>query len=745
MAEQALEVKDFSGGIKDSFVGAAANKGQAFTNLVIRPDGKLESRYGSEVFDSSYYQVPYTTTRKRVDSIYRFKDSNLYQTQNKIYHINAGFVEVVGPSSNSAFPSTSVEFDQNSYCEWNNHLIATNDRRQRPVFIFKDGSDYRLRTIGLPKIDATGITFTAGGASSRLYTFVHAYTYTIDGVEFVMRGPPSTPRPYAGAIPNSIGSIPVLANGSDGNYDTANIKIEIYRTADADDVFYKVGEVTNGTTTFNDATVDASLDGGLLLYTETDDLDYDQPPECKYVVQSNGSIYYLNIKDSLGDIYPYRMVQANSDQIFAAPESNFCDFDEEITAGAVAGQYVVIFTRNRVYRVEGTYDSTGAGGIFKTEISRTSGCVSHKSIVQVLGGCYFAATDGFYFTDGVQVTRISEDIPETYKTLVETEAQAKRIYGTYDSFDKIVYWAVSEDSQDDDNLAIFAAHTFFGIRPDMPFTRFDGGYWEDNFSCSAILYYSNQILRGTCDGILVKHSESNLNDVKIDVDESPANWTILPVIYDYRSPAFDFGDVTRRKWVTRIVTYADSIAKVSFTIFSNNDNTGLFKELAEVKSNSPVLWGDSLILWGDESVRWNYLPIVSGNRRFPNKSIRCSYKQIRITNSYTEIEDSDAMGLADTDAVAKTVTLQDAGVAWDTNAVDYYISFSFDDYETEFKIIARTATELTVEDTNNLLQTVSGVDFIVIGYRKNEAIRLLSYSLIYQFLTPSQTPYRSNA
>ena len=314
MADQALEVKDFSGGIKDSFVGAQSNKGQAFTNVVIRPDGKLESRDGCEVFDSSYYQVPFTTTRKRVDSIQRFKDSNLYQTQNKVYHINSGFVEIVGPSSNSAFPATSVEFDQNSYAEWNNHLISTNDRRQRPVFIFKDGVNYRLRTVGLPKIDATGITFSAGVGTSRLYTFVHAYTYTIDGVEFVMRSAPSTPRTYTGAIPNSIGAIPVLSNGSTGNYDTANIKIEIYRTEDALDVFYKVGEVTNGTTTFSDTVADGVLDSGLLLYTETDDLDYDQPPECKYVVQQNGCVYYLNIKDSLGDVYPYRLVQANADQ-----------------------------------------------------------------------------------------------------------------------------------------------------------------------------------------------------------------------------------------------------------------------------------------------------------------------------------------------------------------------------------------------------------------------------------------------
>jgi hypothetical protein len=262
--------------------------------------------------------------------------------------------------------------------------------------------------------------------------------------------------------------------------------------------------------------------------------------------------------------------------------------------------------------------------------------------------------------------------------------------------------------------------------------------------CSSLCYYSNQLVRGNKDGILLKHTRANLNDVKVDPLTAPSTWSVLPVIYDYKSAAFDFGDVTRRKWVTRMIVYADSIAKVSFTIFSNNDNTGLFKEMAEVKSNSPVLWGDSLVLWGDTSVRWNFLPIVSANRRFPSKNIRCSYKQIQITNAYTDIEDSLSMGTATTDAVAKTVILDTVGVAWDVNSVDYFISFAEDNYATQFKILSRSATTLTVEDTNNLLTTATGRDFRVRGYRKNEAIRLLSYSLIYQFLTPTQTPFRAS-
>jgi len=291
--DSALEVKDFSGGIKDSYIGAASNKGQAFTNLLIRPDLKTESRPGSIVLDSTYYQVPFTTNRKRSDSIYRFKDNNLYQTEGKIHFANAAWVEVTGPTGNSCFPSTSVEYDQCSYAEWNNHLLVANDRRLRPQFIFKDGSTYRARTLGLPNIATAGITFSVAGANSREYAFCHAWTYTIDGVQFVARGA-VTYKAYTGAIPNSITVLPVLANGVTDNYDTTNIKLEIYRTANAGDTHYKVGEVTNGTTIFTDNVADgAALTAGLLLYTDADDLPYNQPPECKYVVQLNGVAYYL--------------------------------------------------------------------------------------------------------------------------------------------------------------------------------------------------------------------------------------------------------------------------------------------------------------------------------------------------------------------------------------------------------------------------------------------------------------------
>jgi hypothetical protein len=747
MANQALELKDFSGGMTDNYIGAAINKYQAGSNMFIRPGNpaKLQSRPGSEIFDADYYQVPYVTTRKRVDSMHRFFDTNIYQSQNKLHYIKGtGWDEVVGPTGGSAFINTVAQFDQCSYCEWSNHLIVTNDKRTRPIFILKNGPELYLRTVGLPKPSIAGIGVTAGSGDNRGYVFVYSYSYTIDGVEYSMRGPVSDILTYTGPIANNFTNLPVLTNGAGENYDTTVIELEVYRTRDAEDTFYKIDYVTNGTTILTDNIADVDLNDGLLLYTDAEQLDYHQPPKCKYVIQLNGCVYYMNIEDSLGDIYPNRIVQAPSDLIYAANEGNSVDLDEANTGGAIAGQNAIAFSANRTYRLEGTYDSTGNGGIQKVEISRTVGCISHKSIVQTQGGCYFAAKDGFYFTDGYQVLRISEDIPETYEACVATEAMQKRITATYDPFTKRVYWAASGDVSQADNNQIFVAHLYFGLKVDVPFTIWNGGLWPANFSASSIMFYDGTLLRGDSDGYLLKHESDMLNDAKINTALTPDEWDFYPVIWDMRSAAFDFGSVSVVKWVTKIVIYADSLAKVAIGIFSNNDNSSQFLPLGELRSNSPITWGDNSVAWGDQSIRWSYLPVIKGMRRFPRRGLRTSYKQIQLTNSYTQIDSSSQAGTVTVDTTANTVTLNSPGIEWDDYSVDYYISFDEDDYTLQYLITERTSnTVLTIDDPDETLVSGSAVNFKVYGYRKNEAFRLLSYSIGFQFTNPTQTPFRA--
>lgn len=750
MAEQALAVLDFSGGMTDNYIGARTNRYQRADNLVARPDLKLESRPGGQVLNDSYYQLPQGVGNTRVDAIQRFNGDSIYQAQDKLFHVKASaFTEIVGPEADSAFVAAVAEFNQSSFARWSDHLIISNDYRTRPIFIYLDGTDYEMRTMGLPRASAIGVTHASSGAASRIYRMVWKYSYTINGVDYEMRSSVSGNSTFSGTLPNLLSNIRVLANAAGEHYDvaSANLVTEIYRTADAGDTFYKVGEVANGTTTFNDTIVDADLDAGLLLYTDGNDLDYDPPPRCKYVAQLNGSLFYLNIQDSTDAYYPNRLVQAAPGQPYAANEGNTLDFDDEITGVGVAGNSLIVLCSTRTYRVDGFFDSTGAGGLQKTEISRTAGCVSHKSVVQILdgSGCVFAGSDGFYSTDGYQVLRISEEFPVTYSGLVSTATQSKRIYGTYDGVKRRVYFAVTSDDSEADNDEIYVAHLMFGLKPDTPFTTWTGGSWRSNFAPTALCYYENMLVRGDSRGYLLKHESGTLNDIKIDEATTPDEWTEYPVVYNYLSAAFDFQDVTRRKWVTKITAYADGIAKVAFSIFSNNDNSGIFSELKEIKSNSPILWGDPEAEWGDPLIRWNYTPIITGVRRFPAGGIRCTYKQIQITNSYTLIENSLVTGTtADFVASTNILTRSDAS-NWQSDYADYFVSFATDDYTNQYRIISVDADEIELEDALGQLADMTGAEFKVQGYRKNEGIRLLSYSLIYQSGGLTQSPYRPEA
>ena len=747
MADQILEVKHFHGGTTNNFIGGAIEKFENGINMVTRKDSKLESRPGIEIFNQTYSQVPWVTVPKRVDTITDFKDNFLYQTQNKLYYISgSGFTEIQGPSGNSAFTSTSAQFDQVNSAIWNDHLIASCDRREFPKIIYKNGSSFNLLSIGLPKINIAGITMSASGANSRLYTFVYKYTYVISGVTYTMYGPESDIITYTGGLPNTINSLPVLSNTSSTNYDTANIKLQIYRTSNTGVTSYLAGEVTNGTTTFVDSTTDGNLTAQLLLYTDADDLTYDAPPKCKYVAQLNGCCYYGNIEDSSGNIKPNSIVQSAPAQLYAANGSNSVELDDENTGLAVVGQHVLAFCKSRVYRLEGFYDSTGRGGINKVEISNTVGTISHKSIVTTIDGCFFAASDGFYATDGYNVKRINNDIIETYKLSTTTTTISKMIYGTYDYTQKRIYWsACSSDSQTETDM-IYVADLSFGISDNVPFTIWNGGNWPTNFQPASLIYKDSQLIIGHGKGYVLKMADQQLNDIKIDTSTPVAQWTYLPVIYQYDSCAFDFGDVTRRKWITKIICYADSIAKAAFTIFSNNDNTGVFNELAEIRSNSPILWDDNDAVWEDPTIRWDYLPIISGIRRFPINNLRCSYKQIRITNAYTLIDSSTVSGNVNINGTTKYITLLNVSLKWDAFAVDYHISFSTDNYANSYRIKTRVSDSvLEVEDLTSNLLTVNNVGYKIYGYRKNEALRLLSYSIIYQTISTSQTPYRADA
>lgn len=491
-----LSIKGFAGGITDFPVGADLNKYEFADNFVINEYSDLQTRPGT--------LLDFTTTgvRARVSTALRIglmapqttgvnaDFTILKQSSTKLFYDNGSTrTELVGPAAASAFNITSMdETVAFAYSDWNNHTFITHaSPYQIPVKAYRETSGaLQLRTAGLPRV-ASGFTATGGSGASYIYALVHKYTYNVGSTTYIDRARPvlASFTNIGSATPSSspgvtVGSIPVLANASGEHYDTSNIKIEVYRTTNAGSVLYFVGEVTNGTTTYSDTTSDNTLvAAGVTIYTTGGVLENDRPPKANYIHSTSDFTFYANgtevtTTSADGQFLPQRVWQSKRGDPDSVPAVFFTDIEEPITGVSSIKSIPIVFGKNSVYRLDGTFDNSGRGGLFPRKISDKVGCVGHLSIVQTLSGLYFAGNDGFYFTDGYQVTSLSaEDFKETYAGIIETALQKKRIYGCYDGINKRILWATNNSGGDTgtENNKIFCLYL-----PANKFTTWTSGY-----------------------------------------------------------------------------------------------------------------------------------------------------------------------------------------------------------------------------------------------------------------------------
>lgn len=743
---QSLSVDDFSGGMTDTPIAAQPNQFEMADNFVLLMHGgkgKLKNRPGSQIYDSSYYQIP--AGSQRLVDLDDLEDQLLQFSARGVYYISSGWQTLTGPTSNPAL-SAGAATDYISKAKWNRHLIVCNDALTKPMKIFKDsGGTWRVRNLGLPAITTSGVTLTpTAGANTYIYTFILSDSYTIGTVTYREVSETATKTISAAAAPNvstiAITNIPVLANGGTGNYNTAGIKVEIYRTIAAGSVFYKVGEVTNGTTSYNDTMSDATLITQTQLYTEGDVVDYEQVDPAKYVIVANDTAFYLHVQED-STTYPNRIRQSIQGALYASPRDFYKDLDEEIVGGGVSGTNPIVFCKNgKIYRLSGSIDDQGRGQLDAIEISRTVTCVSHRSVVEARDGLlYFAAEDGFYRTNGFSVEKVTEEIPDTYADIVQSTTLKARIYGCYDKTHQRVLYACQRDAASNDNDSIICLHLKW---ENVPITTWSGYPTIDNFAPTCLRYFGGYMLRGDRRGYLFEHRDSYLSDAKIDTLASPSTWYKHVIFPDYRSSALDFGDSTYRKWVSEIIVFADNVTNAAVLIQSNNDNSGSFNDLKEIKYTSEFTWGSPTFVWGDSTFTWDYSAVINAWRRFPAGSLRCNYKQIRISPNKSLIDSYASVATANTDGPTNKITLTDLTKSWTDDPVDYEVRFDTDSYTDAWVVSARDSdTVLTLTDTGNSLATTPARNWKMYGYQKDQVISLLSYTIRFASLSRTQNQW----
>jgi hypothetical protein len=742
---QPLEIEDFSGGITDNYIDCALNQYKEGDNFFITRNKKLFTRYGSSLLDLAAPQLP--EGQHRVGALISFEDELLAQARDSFYAKTlSGWGHLVGPTGNP-FLAAGDNFKYVAHTTWNSQLLVTSDLYVKATRLYKDQTGtLQVRTAGLPKLQANPTIVGTAGANNYVYAFIRSYNYMVGDVEFqevsdvVYIELENANAPDVNQV--DISNIPLLSNVGGLNYDITNVKVEIYRTENAGVTFYKVAEVTNGTTDFSDTTPDSSLLTSPTLYTNGGLLGYEEPPLAKYVHVVADVGYYGNIKEGT-QILADRVLLSIPGAPAAVPRLFFLEFGQEVTGLSSAEDVPLVFCKNSVYRIDGTFDSLGKGNPTPQRLSSTVGCVSNRSIVKVSGGVFFAGQDGFYFTDGFNVKKVSREINKRYSLLVENSTQAARIYGTYDSREQRVWWAVSTNAGlSEDNDKMFILDLNFGVSDNMPFTTATNG---NSFAPSSLVFYQNNLIRGDKRGFVFKHEEGQKSDPKIDLLTAPTEWTKDTIIWTYEGFATSFETNFMRKWVTRISMLAANESNVNVQVTSINDDYKAVADLSLIRFEGQLTWGDPDIVWGDPNIIWNGQGMLSEIRHFPKNNLRCSLKQVKISNGFGVVTNSDLVGTAVVNALAKHAVLSLPQSSWPFYSVDYVIAFENDGYVNEFPITIRNDdSTITLSDIGNLLP--SGTQkWVIRGYAKNEVLNLLSYTLHYAVLGQTQKTFDASS
>lgn len=617
-------------------------------------------------------------------------------------------------------------------------------------------------------------TFQDIETASYLYAFHYSYEYSVGDVTFLDVGPVLTLGPLVGVgvSPSggslasegthgqtfvesswSVTDIPALTNSVSDHYDTATVKVEIYRTESNGSTFYKTGEVTNGTTSFTDDTPDTSTrekePGGYggdpeeplisqqRLYTSGGIVENDPPPPCKQIMLFEDTLYYGGITDG-ADFLPKRILQSVPGDPDSVPRTLFTDLDEDFVAFGKTQNNRLAFSGEAGYRLNGLFDSLGRGSLTAEKFDDTVGCISRTGVVNAQGAVFYPGPDGFYRTNGFENQKISSQFEDRYLQLTETAAQKDAIIGHYNPEKNLIWWTMqTSPSAENHGDFVFVLNLRYGT----PFTYFTSG---ENFQITSLAFWENETIRGDARGYIFRHSDDYRTDPKVDVDTTPTSWGTSTIRWNYLSPASDYGNSQARKWANRWTGKFRDRGNLALDIVSINDAGRVTSSLRPILFEDEFVWGNPSFTWGDSTFKWNPTKFIDQWRRFPSGSLRHNYKQIRLTNAFTEIAKSDTRGTGDrsvTSASQFTVDLNAIGdYVWPAQPHEYFIYFEDDSYVQGYEIIARNSdTQITCSDADgNNPGADADVKWVIRGYPKNDRMYLLEYGVHYYFMGRSQ-------
>jgi hypothetical protein len=564
---------------------------------------------------------------------------------------------------------------------------------------------------------------------------------------------PYTETSVIATTPVAISMLPELVNDNQSNYTTEGdvttndyTTIDLFRTSNTGTTYFKLGEVENATTTYSDVVHDTETNGReipltsgrTVLYTTGGLVAFDQPPECKYVHIVNNIAYYGYIVDT-GQTLSTRILQSLPDRPYTAPATFSDDLEDEVMGITSSRSTVIAFGKSSIYRMLGGINNLGQGELTHESISDRVGLVSTNSIVQTEIGVFFAGTDGFYYTDGFQLIKISIDLDASYAKLIQNDVQKSRITGAYNALTRVIWWGVQADPYGTDCDETWQFHLNYGVKPAGVFTKSKNGR---HFNPSALMFLEDgEMLRGHSMGYIFKHSKWLRSDPKVpdvingdDYDLAIGSWPTIHLPWRYQSCALDLGSIAVGQWVTRFKLLGDNAGNASIHvngISDGLDDSRNKKAMGPIRYSKNLVWGNPKVEWDDATVQWQGKGKLDAKRRFSG-NMRSQLKAVEMVPAYIGVYRYDDYHegayatLTGTDAVLSPGFDTDSLAVWPLDVVGMFLTVDYDDYVLEYEITSVSGASLEFLDAAS--DSVDGVyKWVIRGYPKNAGFNLLGY------------------
>lgn len=332
-----------------------------------------------------------------------------------------------------------------------------------------------------------------------------------------------------------------------------------------------------------------------------------------------------------------------------------------------------------------------------------------------------------------------------YRTFADSEVISQSYNGV-----KARVVSVDSDTQITLDAALNGNHDFLASG--------ENAYYYRNFSFIAPAVDGNGTIAFFAqNGSLASFQSDQISDLLFEVQSfastSAATIKNIAIPVQYAGPIDSLDTTAYRKWVHGIIFKGRPRKNFSTVMaiqpYSENDDNNYKQEMRQIVAFDVYPWGTPLLSYGDPRLYRRREQIYDMKRRCPKNGLRCEYKQFHFENASVVTSNDDALDTVTVGAVGsdgrRTVTLDDVSRIWPSESENQFLSFAIDDYVEKFPILSRDSdTQITILDGEGEITASSGLSFEWRGYPYNSYLYLVEFTVMYEIIGPSQTPFRSD-